>query len=50
LNQDKVVLLEFPDADEARRFATSAEYAEIVPDRIRGADAVITLLKGFEHS
>jgi uncharacterized protein (DUF1330 family) len=48
LNWDKVVLLEFPDADEARRFANSPEYAEIVPDRIRGADSVFTLLKGVQ--
>jgi uncharacterized protein (DUF1330 family) len=48
LNRDKIVLLEFPDADEARRFSDSSEYREIAPDRRRGADAVFTLLKGFE--
>ncbi|HEX4159899.1 MAG TPA: DUF1330 domain-containing protein [Rhizomicrobium sp.] len=48
LNQDKIVLLEFPDADEARRFVDSSEYREIASDRRLGADAVFTLLKGFE--
>jgi len=46
LSQDKVVLLEFPDADEARRFMNAPEYREIAADRIRGADSVFTLLKG----
>src|SRR5215469_2106636 len=47
VKHDKVVLLEFPDADEARRFSESPEYQAIAPDRRRGADAVFTLLKGF---
>jgi uncharacterized protein (DUF1330 family) len=46
LNHDKVVLLEFPDAAEARRFISAPEYVEIAADRIRGADSVFTLLKG----
>ena len=48
LNQDKVVVLEFPDAEEARRFADDPEYREIARDRIRGADSIFTLLKGLE--
>jgi uncharacterized protein (DUF1330 family) len=48
MNHDKIILLEFPDAVEARRFAESPEYREITPERRLGADAVFTLLKGFE--
>jgi len=46
LNQDKVVLLEFPDAEEARRFTNDPEYRAVAADRVQGADTVVTLLKG----
>lgn len=47
LNRDKVVILEFPDVEEARRFAEDPEYAAISKDRQAGSEGVFTLLKGF---
>jgi uncharacterized protein (DUF1330 family) len=48
LSFDKVVVLEFPDAAEAQRFATSPEYRAISVDRDKGADVQVLLVKGFE--
>ncbi len=46
--RDKVVILGFPNAEEAQRFAMSPEYQAIAKDRKAGADAVILLVRGFE--
>jgi len=45
--RDKVVILEFPDEAEARRFGSSPEYQAISKDRKAGADAVVLMVKGF---
>jgi uncharacterized protein (DUF1330 family) len=46
--RDKVVILAFPDEDEAKRFAGSPEYQEIAKDRKAGANAIVLMVKGFE--
>lgn len=46
--RDKVVVLAFPDEAEAKRFSDSPEYRDIAKDRVKGADAVVLLVKGFE--
>lgn len=45
--RDRVVLLEFPDADEAKRWMTSPEYQEIVGDRHAASEAIILQARGF---
>ena len=45
--RDKLVILEFPDEAEARRFGASPEYQAIARDRKAGADAVVIMAKGF---
>ncbi|GEK67303.1 hypothetical protein PDE01_08230 [Paracoccus denitrificans] len=40
---DKIVVLEFPSWDEAIRFESSPEYAQIAVDRKAGANAVVIL-------
>lgn len=45
--RDKIVILEFPDEVEARRFGASPEYQAIAKDRKAGADAVVIMAKGF---
>jgi uncharacterized protein (DUF1330 family) len=47
LNQDKVVILEFPDESEALRFAKSPEYRAISVDRHKGAESIFALIKGI---
>jgi uncharacterized protein (DUF1330 family) len=44
---DRVVMLQFPDADAFRTWATSPEYQAIVGDRHAGSQAVITLVRGL---
>ena len=46
--RDKIVILEFPDEAEARRFGASSEYQAIARDRKAGADAVVIMARGFE--
>lgn len=46
-SRDKVVLLEFPTMEEAKRFNDSVEYGEIARDRRLGADGIVLLLKGL---
>ena len=46
--RDKVVLLEFPDEQEARRFETDPDYQRIAQDRRAGAEAIILRLKGLQ--
>jgi uncharacterized protein (DUF1330 family) len=44
----KLVLLAFPDAAAARRWADSPEYRKIAEDRIAGADAIVLMAEGFD--
>jgi uncharacterized protein (DUF1330 family) len=45
--RDKVVILEFPDAEAAQRFHESPEYQAIAVDRKAGADGVVLTVRGF---
>lgn len=45
--RDKVVLLEFPDEEEARRFECDEEYQRISQDRRAGAEAVVLRVRGL---
>lgn len=45
--RDKVVIMEFPDAEAARQFHESPEYREIAVDRKAGADAVVLSVRGL---
>ncbi len=47
-DRNKVVLMQFADANAFRAWATSPEYTEIAEDRKAGADAVVLLIKGFD--
>lgn len=42
---DKVVVLEFPTAEDAVAFQTSPEYAAIAVDRKAGADATVIVAR-----
>ncbi|MGY4155501.1 uncharacterized protein (DUF1330 family)/uncharacterized protein YjiS (DUF1127 family) [Bradyrhizobium sp. USDA 4461] len=44
---DKVVLLSFPNREDAFRFHVSPEYEEIAQDRRAGAEATVLLLNGI---
>jgi uncharacterized protein (DUF1330 family) len=46
-DQDKVVLMSFPDAKTFRVWSESPEYQEISKDRINGAETVVVLAKGL---
>ncbi|MFC3711527.1 DUF1330 domain-containing protein [Sphingoaurantiacus capsulatus] len=46
-DREKVVLMSFPDEAAFRGWADSPEYQAISVDRRAGADAVVTLVKGF---
>lgn len=46
--RDKVVIMEFPDAEAAREFQESPEYREIAVDRNAGADAVVLTVRGVK--
>ena len=46
--RDKVVIMEFPDAEAAREFQESPEYREIAVDRKAGADAVVLTVWGLK--
>lgn len=43
---NKIVVMSFPDEDEARRFSEDPEYQAIAADRKAGADAVVLMVKG----
>jgi uncharacterized protein (DUF1330 family) len=45
-DRNKVVLMEFPDADAFTAWAASPEYNEIAVDRKAGAEAVVLLIRG----
>ena len=47
---DKVVILAFPDEDEARRFSEDSGYQAIAVDRKAGADTVALMVKGMNSS
>jgi uncharacterized protein (DUF1330 family) len=44
---DRVVLLQFPDADAALRLFRSPEYLAIAKDRDRGADVELQVVNGL---
>lgn len=46
--RDKVVIMEFPDAEAAREFQESPEYQAIAVDRKAGADAVVLTVRGLK--
>ena len=46
--RDKVVIMEFPDAEAAREFQESPEYQAIAVDREAGADAVVLTVRGLK--
>lgn len=46
-NGEKIVILEFPDEESARRFATSPEYQEIAVDRVKSTQSVVLYVHGF---
>lgn len=46
-DREKIVILEFPDADSADAFSNSSEYELISRDRKAGADAVVLRVQGF---
>ncbi|MGE0288349.1 MAG: DUF1330 domain-containing protein [Bradyrhizobium sp.] len=46
--RDKVVIMEFPDAEAAREFQESPEYREIAVDRKAGANAVVLTVRGLK--
>lgn len=45
--REKLVLIAFPDAAEARAWAASAAYQAIADDRVAGAEGVVILAKGL---
>lgn len=46
-DREKIVLMAFPDAAAARRFAEDPEYQEISKDRRAGADTVAWYVQGL---
>lgn len=44
---DRLVVLEFPDAEAARRFYHSPEYQEIVPLRQAASKGAVAILPGY---
>ena len=46
--RDKVVIMEFPDAESARKFQESPEYEAIAVDRKAGADAIVMTVRGLK--
>ena len=46
--RDKVVIMEFPDAEAAMEFQESPEYQAIAIDRKAGADAVVLTVRGLK--
>ena len=45
--RDKVVIMEFPDAESAQEFQESRAYREIAVDRKAGADAIVMTVRGL---
>ena len=46
--RDKLVIMEFPDAEAAREFQESREYQDISVDRKAGADAIVLTVRGLK--
>lgn len=46
-DREKIVILDFPDANSADAFSASPEYELISRDRKAGADAVVLRVQGF---
>ena len=46
--RDKVVIMEFPDAESAMQFQQSPEYQAIAVDRKAGADAIVMTVRGLK--
>jgi len=46
-DRDKVVMMSFPDEEAARNFMESPEYRAIAVDRVKGAEALVLLVKGL---
>ncbi len=46
-DQEKLVLMSFPDEEAFRAWATSPEYLQISKDRQAGADSVVLLARGL---
>lgn len=44
---DKVVVMSFPNTEEAERFRQSQEYLEIAKDRKAGAEAIVLIVTGL---
>lgn len=42
----RIVIIEFPDMDSARRFANSPEYAPVKPIRQENADCTLFIVSG----
>ena len=47
--RDKVILMEFPDADAFREWAFSDEYREISKARKAGSNGTVLLVKSFDY-
>lgn len=47
-DNDKVVLISFPDKASFTAWATSPEYQRIMKDRVAGGEATILLAQGLE--
>ena len=45
--RDKVVIMDFPDAESAQEFQESRAYQEIAVDRKAGADAIVMTVRGL---
>ena len=46
-NPSRLVMLEFPDLETAKRWYDSPEYQEIPRDRKAGAEGIVLLAQGF---
>jgi uncharacterized protein (DUF1330 family) len=44
----RLVILEFPSVEAARRFYDSPEYQEVIPLRTRASQGALILVEGFE--
>lgn len=47
-DREKVVMMSFPNEEEAQRFLQSPEYLEISKDREAGADTLSVMVKGLD--
>jgi uncharacterized protein (DUF1330 family) len=47
MNVRRLVILEFPSVDAARRFYDSPEYQEVIPFRTRASEGALLIVEGF---